>query len=43
MKKLIIFDDNLVSLIQSYANKNFDGNFNAAVRFLCSKVIEHGE
>jgi len=40
MKKLIDFkDSSLVDAIQKYADLHFEGNFNMAVRQLCSKGL----
>ena len=36
MNKLIDFDSELVALIQTHANKYFNGNFSMAVRHFCN-------
>ena len=43
MKKLVRFSPELIEKIQLYADKNFEGNFNMAVRYLCVTGIKQFE
>jgi len=42
MKKLIDLPENLIDLIQEFADKNCEGNFSMAVRMILLKGVNDG-